>query len=304
MKRLLVTGAAGFLGRHCLEALEGRGFEIHALSRSTKSSLHSHGFAWHSCDLLQRGASTELIEKIRPSHVLHLAWYATPGKFWQARENQSWVGATEELWLAFAESGGQRFVGAGSCAEYGLHSGECFESVTALEPESLYGKCKLATQRRIASRVQDSGVRTAWGRIFFMYGPFEPPDKVVPYVIRSLLSGQPALCSSGDQILDFLHVQDVASALVALLNDDDASGVFNIGSGVPVRLREVLSEIGRSTDAEQLIQFGARRSSMPQEQIWANIQKITSQTGWGPTVNLQQGIRDTVEWWRGFSTRP
>ncbi|SRR6266850_1686007 len=300
MKRLLITGAGGFLGRHCLELLANGNNEVHAISRESGIHHETNHVSWHGCDLLNPGASTKLLSRLRPSHLLHLAWYAVPGKFWEAPENKLWIQASAELMRSFTENGGERFVGAGSCAEYGRHAGECQESSTPLKPDSFYGECKLAFQKHLEELNEQSGVSIAWGRVFFLYGPFEAPSRVVPYVIRSLLSGRRALCSSGSQILDFLHVRDVASAFVTLLSED-ARGPLNIGSGCPIRLGDILLEIGRYTSATELIQFGARPSSEPAERVWANIQRITSETSWRPSVSLERGIRETVDWWKQSS---
>jgi nucleoside-diphosphate-sugar epimerase len=302
MKRLLITGAGGFLGRHCLELLANANHEVHAISRESGIRPGTNNVCWHECDLLSPGACTKLLSRLRPSHLLHLAWYAVPGKFWEAPENKLWIQASEELLRSFSENGGERFVGAGSCAEYGRQAGECRECSTPLKPDSLYGECKVAFQEHLDQLNEQSGVNFAWGRAFFLYGPFEAPSRVVPYVIRSLLSGRPALCSSGNQILDFLHVRDVASAFVTLLSED-ARGPLNIGSGCPIRLRDILLEIGRCTGATELIQFGARPSSEPAERVWANVQRITSKTSWRPRMTLERGIQETVDWWKQFSDR-
>jgi nucleoside-diphosphate-sugar epimerase len=302
MKRLLITGASGFLGRHCLELLANGNSEVHAISRESGIRPETNLVSWHGCDLLSPGASTTLLARLRPSHLLHLAWYAVPGKFWEAPENKLWIQASEELIRSFAENGGERFVGAGSCAEYGRHAGECRESVTPLRPDSFYGECKVALQEKLDQLSQQSGVSIAWGRVFFLYGPFEAPSRVVPYVIRALLSGRRALCSSGSQIVDFLHVRDVASAFVTLLGEG-VRGPVNIGSGCPIQLRDILLEIGRYTSSSELIQFGARPSSEAAERVWANIQRITTETPWRPSVSLERGIRETVDWWKQFSDR-
>ena len=297
MKKVLVTGASGFIGRHCVPLLVSEGYEVHALSRRRPTDWALHNVTWHEVDLLKPGSAAELIGRVRPDSILHLAWYAVPGKFWEARENLDWVRASIELLCAFADSGGKRIVAAGSCAEYDSKSGECLENTTPLLPRTLYGTSKLALERLLFSSGEQTGLSSAWGRIFFLYGPHEHPSRLVAYAIRSLLQGEPALCSEGTQILDFIHVEDAASAFVALL-DGEIQGPVNIGSGNPVSLRVVLEEIGRQLGSMELVRFGARAASSDPDRYWANIQRLVNETGWAPHYNLESGIKQTIAWWR------
>ncbi len=123
------------------------------------------------------------------------------------------------------------------------------------------------------------------------------PSRVVPYAIRSLLREEPALCSDGLQILDFLHVRDVASAFVALL-DSPAQGAVNIASGKPVELRAVLNEIGRQIGRPELIRLGARTSASSPDRWWGNVAKLGDEVRWKPAFNLESGLADVIGWWR------
>ena len=246
--KVLVTGATGFIGRNCLPLLVAENYEVHAVSRREFSGLDQPGVTWHQTNLLRPGRAIELIGQIQPEWLLHLAWYTAPGKFWEARQNIDWARASLELLTAFSDNKGERIVCAGTCAEYAA-AGECYENRTPLLPTTLYGTCKHAFQTVLHSSSQQTGLSSAWGRIFFLYGPHEDPSRVVPYVVNSLLQGKPALCTQGTQILDILHVQDAASALVSLLRSG-IQGPVNIGSGDPLPLRVVLHEIGQQLDVQ------------------------------------------------------
>jgi nucleoside-diphosphate-sugar epimerase len=297
VKRILLTGATGFIGRHCLPLLAAKGYEIHAVCRKRPESSSLSGVSWHVVNLLEPGCAAGIFRQVQPDCFLHLAWYAAPGKFWVSPENTEWVRASLEMLSAFAENGGERVVVAGSCAEYDWTSGECIEGVTPLQPNSLYGACKHALESILHSWSLQTGVSSAWGRIFFLYGPHEHPSRLVAYVVRSLLQGESALCSEGTQTRDFLYVEDVASAFVALL-ESEVQGPVNVGSGRPVAVREVLEKIGRQLGRLELIRLGARRSNSEAPCLWANTRRLRAEVRWSPHYDLTRGIERTIHWWR------
>ena len=231
MKRVLITGANGFIGSQALSLFSTHEYEIHAVTSRPVPQQQGH-IHWHQCNLLDGQQTQKLLAALRPTHLLHFAWVVTPGSFWSAPENKDWIQASLDLLAAFTAHGGERAVFAGSCAEYEWqHGGYCSETQTPTSnPATLYGQCKSSLRVLCENHVKQSDCSFAWGRIFFTFGPSEPPNRLVSSVIRALLSNTPALCSPGTQIRDFLYVEDVASAFMHLL-DSDVTGAMNVGSG-------------------------------------------------------------------------
>jgi nucleoside-diphosphate-sugar epimerase len=297
MKRVLVTGATGCVGRHAIDEILARGYDVHAVT-SRERSEDTRGVTWHRADLLAPGVPESIVERVRPTHLLHLAWYIAPGRWASAPENFAWVQASLELLRAFAASGGQRVVGAGSCLEYDWAYGYCSEERTPLRPHTAYGTCKNALQMLMAALGGASGFSTAWGRIFFLYGPHEHPDRLVAAVARALLSGEPARCSHGRQVRDYLYVQDVADAFVELL-DGGAAGPVNIASGEPVELRTIVTRIGELIGRPELVRLGAIPAAATDTPlVVADVTHARDVLAWRPRVGLDEGLSKTIDWWR------
>jgi nucleoside-diphosphate-sugar epimerase len=287
MKKVLVTGARGFIGRRCLPLLAEHGFEVHAVSSQQKNVPN-----WHRCDLLDAAAAEALVERVRPTHLLHLAWVAEPGVFWASPLNLAWLESGVRLARRFFDCGGERAVGAGSCAEYTASAAPCTESVTPLEPDTLYGEAKAAMYFALRAAARSKG-SWAWARLFFPYGPGEAPGRFIPSLIDGLRRGERVDCTHGSQVRDFVYVDDVAAAFVALLNGE-FSGAFNIGCGEGRTLREVAGEVVRETGRGELIRFGARQApAYDPPYVVADISKMRA-LGWRPRIGLCEGVRLTM----------
>ena len=257
MSRVLLTGATGFLGRHILERLLAAGYdEVHAACRRPPEG-DGRAVRWHAADLRDPAAAALLVATVRPSHLVHAAWIATPGLYLHAGENLDWLAAGLALARAFGEQGGLRFVGLGSSAEYAPGDAPCREDDTPIRPASLYGKCKAGCWRAIEAAAQHHGFSAAWGRVFLPYGPGDAPQRLIPSLIAALAAGRVIETSHGRQERDFVFAPDIAAMVAALLAHPEP-GAFNIGSGRGVAVRTAIEALADHFGARALLRFGAR----------------------------------------------
>ncbi len=287
MKRYLVTGASGFLGRACLPLLIESGHEVHAVSRVTRDDV---GVTWHRTDLLNDNPA-RLLELIQPTHLLHLAWIADPGEFWESPLNSDWLASSRSLLDAF---GGARVVVAGTCAEYDWQAGICHESETPLKPISAYSRAKAELSRDLAGR----SLSSAWARMFWPFGPGEPQQKLVASVVQGLLAGRPVPCTEGLQRRDFMYIDDVAGALVAL-GDSEVTEPVNIGSGQAIAVRDLVLQFAAALGRRDLIELGARPSNPAEPPlVVADVTRLAEEVGYQPRVSLAQAIDHTIAYWK------
>jgi len=312
-RRALVTGASGFIGRWSVPALLDLGYQVNAVlsaSHGPQVPAELRGAELHRCDLFCGAEIDSLMHRIQPTHMLHFAWIAQPGVYWHSNDNFRWLSASEHLLRSFHAAGGRRIVMAGSCAEYDWSGQGIFdERASPLAAEGAagtpaYTACKLRLQRFLAEFSARPRFSSAWGRIFFQYGPYEHPERLVASVICSLLRDREALCTHGRQVRSFLHVADVGAAFAAML-DADVEGPVNVGSDQQVTLAELIERIASRIGRVDLVRLGARAAPEEPPLLIPSTRRLREETSWKPRFTLDEGLTDAIRWWRGqLAARP
>ncbi len=298
MKKVLLTGASGFIGRHCLEPLVRRGFEVHAVSSKKQRNFLRERVQWHHADLHNAEHVLRLMVEVKPEYLLHLAWDVTPGFYWSSLENLRWVRTSLGLLQAFIDAGGRRVVMAGSCAEYDWDYGYCKETLTPLNPGTLYGVCKTALHSMVEAASKGAQISPAWGRLFFLYGPGEHPDRLMPSVITSLLMGEVVPCTHGEQVRDYIYVKDAADAFSCLL-DSEVTGPVNIASGRPVVLKDLIGKAAELAGRPELVRLGALSAAADDPPLLlAETRRLKDVVGWEEKWSMDEGINETIAWWK------
>ena len=298
--KILVTGAAGFIGAQVVRSLLSAGHEVGALvsphSAAERLQEVSGRIALLRGDLYDQDSVRAVIAAWPPEVCLHFAWYVEPGKYLSSLRNTDALAATLRLISLLGEAGCRRFVGAGTCFEYDVEQGWLHEAGPTL-PETLYAAAKLSACLTGAQAASAVGMQFAWARLFYMYGPREYPQRVVPALILSLLAGEAFPATLGKQVRDYLCLEDVASAF-AVLAKVEAEGIFNLASGVPITIAHLLNTTAEIIGQADLLKLGAVPYRQWEPRFICGDNSRLCGLGWEPQFTLEEGLRAAVEWWR------
>ncbi|MGI8983241.1 MAG: NAD-dependent epimerase/dehydratase family protein [Acidimicrobiales bacterium] len=296
--KVLVTGATGFIGSHVVRELLRRGHLVHGLVRPATRMDRLHDVAgdvttW-PVDLRDAPAVDDAISAIGAEAVVHLAWYAEPGAYLRhLPQNLASLEAGVHLLRSLMDSPARRVVLAGTCLEDRRSAGH----------EPIYAVAKRALHEVAMAGFQDRGPSVACAHVFSVFGPWEDERRALPSLIRALRRKQPVDVGAGTQLRDYTYVEDVAGAIVTILESDAAGGI-DVCSGEPRPLRQVFEEVGRATGGGHLFRFGARPQSADEAFDAVGDPAALHALGWRPARSFADRIDETVAWWQTQTAVP
>lgn len=305
--RFFVTGATGFIGAHVVhKLLEDGGHQVAVLVRPTSDLWRLQPVlpALHQVEggLEQIERLTPLLSAFRPDVVLHLAWRDVGGRHACSPDQLQNVTDSLNLVRAAHAAGARRWIGLGSQAEYGPCCGPISET-QPLRPTTFYGAAKVAAANMAELFCRDLGLEFTWLRLFSAYGPMDNPRWLIPSTILGLLGGQRLSVTAGEQLWDFLYATDAAAAIVATTKPETAPGTYNLGSGTVIPIHQCLEQLRELVDPQGEIGFGDRPYQPGQVMhLQADIRKLQQAADWFPQVTLQEGLPQTVAWFRRHSS--
>jgi nucleoside-diphosphate-sugar epimerase len=306
-KRVLVTGATGFIGSHLVRRLVAHGADVHALTSSVSSVYPTRlldlrsAITLHEGNLIDRSAMDALVERSRPSHVFHLGAYTHVGKSWRRVDEciQANVQGTVNLMQALDGTGYERFVYTGTSEIYG-DIDVPFREDAVVNPISPYSVGKYAGERYCRMFHQGYGWPIVMVRPFNAYGPWQTPDRVIPEIIGRAVRGEELKMTQGKQTREFNFVEDLVDGFLLLGTTPGIDGeLFNLGCGEEVSMRDLATTILDLMGNPIEPSFGAL-ADRPTE-IWrmfCDSSKARERLGWKPQHSLADGLQKTIDWYR------
>lgn len=284
MKRVLLTGATGLIGKYAIKPLLDVGFEVFAVSSSESAGA---GINWIKADLLDFGNIKNLFNQIKPQYLLHFAWDTTPGSYLETNLNFDWVQSSLEMLKQFKQNGGKRAVYAGTCFEYKFQD-EPLTEYGELNPTSTYAKCKNHLNGLCTIYSEKNDLSFGWGRIFYVFGEKENEKRLVAHIIKSLKEDKEVLITAGELIKDYMFAADIAAAFVKFL-DTDVKGCVNICTGQPTKVKEVSGIIAKKMGKEHLVKYEDRVSN-DAKIILGDTTRLLKEVGYSMKYTLEQGL--------------
>ncbi|MEZ5706425.1 MAG: NAD-dependent epimerase/dehydratase family protein [Burkholderiaceae bacterium] len=326
LRRLLVTGAAGFIGFHLCNRLIDLGYVVEGLDnmnlyyepelkRARLGLLRQReGFVFHELDLADRSAMAALFDRGRYDGVLHLA--AQAGVRYSVENPMAYLDSNLAGMLTVLEgcrhSGVKHLVYASSSSVYGAATRmPLAETLDTDHPISLYAASKKANELMAHSYSHLYGIAATGLRFFTVYGPWGRPDMAIFKFVRAVIDGRPIdVYNQGDMLRDFTYVDDVVAAVVAVLVKPPVKAgasaphkVLNVGNNGPVRLLEFIECIEAATG------LPAVKNLLPMQagdvpKTWADTSALERDYGVRPHTDLRDGVQRFVDWYRRYYSLP
>lgn len=296
-KRVLVTGAAGFVGANLVRRLLSEGHEVIALVRDPARAMRLDSVA-QFVEIRAEGDG-QWIREANPKWVFHLA--ASGAYSWQtdaAAMVEANVAFTARL-LELTEEA-EAFIYAGSSSEYGYKDHAPTEDELP-EPNSVYSATKLGA----TALCQQAGRRlqrpTLTARLYSVYGPFEDARRLIPAVIREGLAGRLPPFVDPEVARDFIHSDDACEAMILMAQSpcSDPTAIYNLGSGVQTRIRDVARVAQELFGIQDSPAWGSMANRGWDTRCWVgNPTKLGRELGWSAKSTFEEGFRETVSWFR------
>ena len=295
MKRVLLTGATGLIGKYAIKPLLDLGFEVFAVSSIQETGNREQGtdLHWVKANLLDFNDIKKIFAEVKPEYLLHFAWDTTPGEYLESNLNFDWLGAGLEMLKQFKLNGGKRAVFAGTCFEYEFVDEPLNETKTKLNPASTYAKCKNHLNALATLYSDKNDISFGWGRIFYVYGEKEHPKRLVPHVINSLREGKEVTITAGELKRDYMFAGDIAGGFVAFLNSD-AKGCVNICTGEAPKIKEIVDFIAQKLDKKHLIKYVDDCANQPKLIVGDN-KRLSSEVKYTPKHTLISGLEKMLK---------
>ncbi|WP_391560743.1 NAD-dependent epimerase/dehydratase family protein [Robertmurraya sp.] len=306
--KIMVTGGAGFIGSHLSRRLLLEQHEVFIIDclhsyysldrkRTNLDEIKKLGaFHFFNIDLLDREGTIRLLKEISPDVVIHLA--ALPGVAYSIDQPLEYVDydvkATINVLEGAGKAGTRQVIFASSSSVYGNQEGPFLEEMAIGKVISPYAAAKYSAESFCHVYEHLYGFQMNILRFFTVYGPWGRPDMAIGHFIKKLMNGESIRVFGSGSARDYTYIEDIVEGINLTMMKSKKSETFNIGSGRPITMEHLLSELQIHFPNMVVKREGNRVGDV--QQTWADISKAANQLGYQPKVEFSLGLEETVKW--------
>jgi len=303
--RVLVTGAAGFIGSHLSRELVGRNAEVFLIDKPGISTARIEDILdkvrVHSVDITDFSSLKNSIREIRPQKIFHLAAYVDVTRDWAIVDKMINVNIKGTLNLLRSLEGVNYdcFVNTGTCEEYGDNPTP-FSEDQVPNPVSPYSASKVSTTMFCQMLHKTVNLPIVTVRPLLTYGPGQESQMLIPSLIKNALNGKSFKMTKGEQTRQFNYIDDVVEGFILAGTTPEAIGeVINLGSGAEYRIKDVAKMILNLMGNPIKLEIGAL-PYRPGETMhfYCSNEKEKKILGWRPNIPLKVGLKRTIDWYK------
>ncbi|MDB4845989.1 NAD(P)-dependent oxidoreductase [Candidatus Pelagibacter sp.] len=238
MKKLLITGSTGFIGKSLINLFLTKKYKIFAL---TRKNIKNKNINYIKSDLFDHTKIKKIIKKIKPNYLIHLAWEANPKKFHQSGTNFKWLHSSLNLYYNFCKYGGRRALLIGSCAEYNFNKKILKEDFIKKTDHTRYSLCKETFLDHAYKISKKFNTQLIWARLFWIYGINQKRGRLIPDLIYSAKKSKKIIVKNPSSIVNLLNVKDVCIALYKIF-ESNITGIVNIADKKNIKVIDIVNK--------------------------------------------------------------
>lgn len=278
MKKVVLTGSTGLIGKEATKPLEDAGFEVHCLTST-------------NCNLFDETAVNEFFRKIKPEYLLHFAWFTGEG-YLESDLNEKYIAASMNMLEIFKQNGGKRAVFAGTCFEYNFKD-ERLKETDPVKPTTLYAISKNKLREYAEIYCAQNDLSFGWGRIFYVFGKNEHEKRLTGHLINKLRQNKTVEIKCGQLIKDYMYTKDIANAFVKFL-DSDVQGIVNICTGKGISLKDYSILIAEKLQKTELLRIQSEQTNQPAKIVGDNT-RLTKEVNFTCEFSIEKAIDEILE---------
>ena len=297
-KNLLVIGGTGFIGKNLILKFKSKNYKIFSLSKSLDNTLLSKkNITQIKCDITKKKEIEKKLKNTNFNYIINLGGYVDHRK--KIKTIASHFYGVKNLVNYFKKKKIDLFIQVGTSLEYGNIKSPQSEN-DYKKPKSFYGIAKRNASKFIVSVNKKENFPYIILRLYQVYGPYQNYLRLLPFIIKSCLNNKNFAVTRGNQLRDFLYIDDLIDLIKKIISSKVRDQIFNVGSGKPIKVKKIIQKIN-CTIKKGIPEYGKIKMRKDEYlNLYPDIKKVKKYYNWKPRIKLDQGLRKTIDYYKKF----